>query len=160
MNIRLPYKPTHSVEWLEKHLSENYYKKSYDRFMWWRSYTTKKTPLTNRHPLRDRILNGDFDYGSFKYEAELVEHRMNEKYKELHNDSGRYVQETSLDRARRKRLLEDYEKDEAKKLEELKKAFTTYRWRLTRNQYDEEVLNFDGDELIDFYFYIEEKYSK
>lgn len=159
MNINLPYKPVHSVEWLEEHLTTNYYKKPYDRFMWWRSYTTKKTPLTNRHPLRDRILNGDFDYGSFKYEAELVEHRMNEKYKELHNDSGRYVQETSLDRARRKRLLEDYEKDEAKKLEELKKAFTNYRWRMTRDQYDEEVLNWEGN-LIDFYFYIEEKYSK
>ena len=59
----LPYNPVHSVEWLEKYLKTNYYKKKYDRFMWWRSYTLRNNPLSNRHSLRDRILNGDFELG-------------------------------------------------------------------------------------------------
>ena len=40
-------------------------RKPYDRFMWWRSYTPKNKPLTNRHPLRDRIANGDFEQGPY-----------------------------------------------------------------------------------------------
>ena len=122
MNINLPYSPTTSLEELEDHLTTNYFKKPYDRFMWWRSYTLKNKPLTSRHPFKDRILNGDFDIGSFKYEAQVVEHRMNDKWRELYRDTGRYVEETSLDRARRKRLLEDFEKDEANKLQELENA--------------------------------------
>ena len=31
----LPYKPVNDKKWLEKYLGSNYYKKKYDRFMWW-----------------------------------------------------------------------------------------------------------------------------
>ena len=55
-----PFSPLHSKKWLEKYLSTNYYKKKYDRFMWWRSYSLKNKPLDKNFPLRDRILNGDF----------------------------------------------------------------------------------------------------
>jgi len=157
MNINLPYSPTTSLEELEDHLTTNYFKKPYDRFMWWRSYTLRNKPLTPRHPFKDRILNGDFDIGSFKYEAQVVEHRMNDKWRELYKDTGRYVEETSLDRARRKRLLEDFEKDETNKLQELERGFLM-TFKITKDQYEEEVMNTDL-ELIDLYFYIEEKYG-
>lgn len=157
MNINLPYQPLHSTEWLESFFSQNFYKKPYDRFMWWRSYTTKTKPLSHRSTLKERILNGDFDASPFKFESEIVEHRLNEKYKALYKDTGRYVEETSLDRSRRKRLLQDYEKDEAKKLEELQKAFLL-NFKITKEQYEEEIVNADLD-LIDFYFYVEEKYG-
>jgi len=157
MNINLPYSPFHSIEWLEKFFSENYYKKPYDRFMWWRSYTSKNKPLSNRATLRDRILNGDFDTSPFKFEAEIVEHRINNKWLELRNDSGRYVEETSMDRSRRKRLLEDFNKDEINKLEELKKSFLL-TFKITDELYEKEILNTEL-ELIDFYFFIEEKYG-
>lgn len=153
----LPYTPTHSLEWLESFFKKNYYKMPYNRFMWWRSYTTKTKPLTTRHPLRERILNGDFDYSSYSYEAEVVEHKINDKYKLLRNDPGKYVEETSLDRSRRKRLLEDFNKDETTKLEELKNAFLT-TFKLDRDQYEYELMNTEL-ELIDFYFFIEEKYG-
>ena len=91
MIITTPYTPIHSVEWLEDFFAKNYYKKPYDRFKWWRKYTSKTKPLSTRVPLADRILNGDFDIGSYGFEAELVEHTINDKYVELYNDQGRYV---------------------------------------------------------------------
>lgn len=155
MIINLPYKPTHSVEWLEDFFAKNYYKKPYDRFKWWRKYTSKMKPLSNRCTLRDRILNGDFDIGSYRFEAELVEHTINKKYTELFNDQGRYVEETSLDRARRKRLLEDFDKDEARKLEELVKSLEELL-PITKDEIWEELANYT-DTLIEFYYYITEK---
>jgi len=117
MDAYLPYKPIHDVEWLEKYLKKNFYKKKYDRFMWWRSYTLRNAPLSDLHPLRDRINNGDFDLGSFTFEIELVQHRMNKKYIE-HKHEDTYVEDTQLDKARLKRLQEDRDKDEKTKLEE------------------------------------------
>ena len=78
--------------------------------MWWRSYTLKNPPLSSKHPLRDRILNGDFDLGPFVFEIELVEHRINEKCKDhKYEDTAREA--IQLDKARRKRLQEDRDKD-------------------------------------------------
>lgn len=158
MQVTLPYSPTHSQEWLEQFFEKNYYKKSYDRFMWWRSYSPKRKPLHPRSSLLDRILNGDFDLASYKYEVEAVEHKLNQKFIDLIEDQGRYVEEASLDRARRKRLLEDFEKDELSKLAELKKQFLIV-FKITEEEYEQEILNTDL-ELVDFYYFIEEKYGK
>ena len=156
--MNLPYSPIHSKEWLEKYLKKNYYKKKYDRFMWWRSFTLRNNPLSNRHPLRDRIINGDFDLGSFVFEIELVEHRINEKFKEIGHDYVQYVEAISLDRARIKRLKEDRDKDEAKKLVELKNAFLS-EFKMTKEQYEKEVVKAHKD-LLTFYFKMESKYGK
>lgn len=132
--------------------------------MWWRSYTPKNKPLTSRHPLRDRIANGDFEQGPYLMEVELVLHTMNDKYLDAVTTNGEvdwslYHSNTSVDRARKKRLIEDHEKEEQRKLTELRNAFTSYRWRLTKEQYDIEVEKFNGT-ILEFYDYIEEKYSK
>ena len=152
-----PYNPTHSKAWLERYLKKNYYTKKYDRYMWWRSYTLRNQPLSNRHPLRNRILNGDFDLGSYVFEIELVEHRMNEKsLSHKHEDT--FQEETQVDKARRKRLQEDRDKDEVNKLHELKKSFL-YEFKMTKEQYDKEVVKPNKD-LISFYFKMEDKYGK
>ena len=158
MNIALPYKPAHTEQWLEKYFKKNYYKKPYNRFHWWRGYVEKTKPLSNRSHLRDRILNGDFDFGPYKLEVEVVEHRINQKYQELFYDQGRYVEETSLDRARRKRLLEDFEADEKRKFEELAKSFSDLIG-LTKEQVLDELADF-SDTLIEFYYYLTEKYPR
>jgi len=154
----LPYKPVHSKEWVERYLNKNYFKKKYDRFMWWRSYSLRNNPLSNKHPLRDRILNGDFDLGSYVFEIELVEHRLNEKHQTLGHDEVQLREAIQLDKARRKRLQEDRDKDEKAKLEELKKAFL-FEFRMTKEQYEKEVVKSHKD-LITFYFKMEEKYGK
>jgi len=161
--VDLPWNPKWSKKWIEKKLSANYFKKPYDRFMWWRSYTPKNKPLSNRHPLRDRIANGDFEQGPYLMEVELVLHTMNAKYLEAVTtngevDWGTYHSNTSVDRARKKRLVEDHEKEELRKLTELKSAFTSYRWKLSKDQYDNEIDNFNGT-ILEFYDHIEEKYG-
>lgn len=152
-----PYNPTHSKAWLERYLKKNYYTKKYDRYMWWRSYTARKPPLSNKHSLRDRILNGDFDLGPFVFEIELVQHRLNEK-SALHKHEDTYREATQLDKARIKRLKQDRDKDELIKLHELKKSFL-YEFKMTKEQYDREVIRPHKD-LISFYFKMEDKYGK
>ena len=159
MFINLPYNPVHSLEWLEKFFKKNYNKKPYDRFMWWRSYSPKFRPLHNRVPFRDRILNGDFDMAPYKFEAEIVEHRMNQKWLDGgYKDGAKFTEETSMDRARRKRLLEDFDKEETKRLEEIKKGFVN-EFKMTKEQYDDEVVNSNANSLIDFYYEMETKYG-
>lgn len=158
MNYRLPYSPTLSKEWLQDYLDTNCKKLNYNRFMWWRSYTSKNKPLTTQHRLPDRILNGDFDPSHYKFEADLVEHRMNEKFVECHPDSAKFIELTSLDRARRKRLLEDHEKDEGTKLHELKRLFIR-EIKMTREDYENEIDISKADTLIEFYYEMVEKYG-
>lgn len=158
MTVSLPFKPAHSIEWLEEFFSKNFYKKPYDRFMWWRSYTPKNKPLPYRALLIDKIKNGDFDLSPFLYEAEIVEHRLNQKYAKLINDPGRFEEETAVDKARRKRLLEDFEKDESKKLNDLYKEFSVLIG-ISAKDVENELAEFDG-ELIDFFHYITEKFPR
>jgi hypothetical protein len=158
MNIHLPYSPSHSLEWLENFFKKDYYKKPYDRFMWWRSYTPKRRPLHPRQPLIDRIINGDFDVAPYRFEAEIVEHRLNEKWVEFRDDPGRYLQEESVNIARRKRLLQDYEKEENKRLEELRNLFVR-EFKITKQEYDKEVVYTRTNSLVDFYYEIKEKYG-
>ena len=154
----LPYKLVHTQEWLEKYLSSNYYKKKYDRFMWWRSYSLKKKPLDNLQPLRKRIENGDFELGPFVFELELVQHRINEKYTKLGHDQVQYIEAIQLDKARIKRLQEDRDKDERLKLETLKKAFVL-EFNIDKKQYDREAGR-PNTSILSFYDKMEKRFGK
>ena len=161
--LNLPFRPKWSRQWIEKKLSERYFKKPYDRFMWWRGYTPKNKPLTSRHPLRERIANGDFEQGPYLMEVQLTYHTMNDKYQESITRGGEvdyslYHTNTSIDRARKKRLIEDHEKDEYKKLDDLRNEFLK-EFKMTKEQYDKEVEKTSGTTL-EFYFQMEEKYGK
>ena len=163
MQINLPHTPKWTKSWIEQKLSKEYFKKPYDRFMWWRGYTPKNKPLTARHPFKDRVLNGDFEPGPYLMEVELVHHVINEKYIQNTSsagdvDHGKYHQETSIDRARKKRLVEDHEKEEARKLMELRNQFVK-EFLITKEEYDAEVIDTSGS-VTDFYFEIEDKYGK
>ena len=142
---------------VEKQLSQ-YQKINYNQFRWWRMYQPKHKPLDNRKPLRDRILNGDFDYSCYKAQQYWVEYQLNDILEECGVDYQMYLEKTSVIRARRKRLIEDFEKDEADRLLSLKTAFTQH-YRLTRDQVEEEMINFSGDSLIDFYYHIHEQHK-
>ncbi len=163
MSVNLPETPRFSRRKLEKMLSDRYFKKPYDRFMWWRSYTLKNKPLDKKASLRDKILNGDFDQGPFLLEIELAKHTINDKWLACMTtngepDHGLFHGETSIDRARIKRLREDFEKDETNKLETLKKEMMKL-FRMDRETYDDEVVNTSACDLINFYYKMEEKYK-
>tara|TARA_B100001564_G_C20669339_1_gene685325 strand:- start:6437 stop:6934 length:498 start_codon:yes stop_codon:yes gene_type:complete len=153
----LPWQPTLDIGWLERFFRKNYYKKPYDRFMWWRSYTPKFKPLSNKSPFRDRIANGDFDIAPYRFEAMLVEHRMNQKWIDCKGYEDTYREATQVDKARRTRLLEDYDKEETKRLQELRKGFIL-NLKITGEQYDKEVLR-PSKNLLSFYDKMEKKYG-
>ena len=77
-------------------------------------------------------------------------------WEKMSPDYAKWVEESSLMRARRKRLLEDHEKEENKKLEELIREFTR-NYRVTKEQVEDEMLNWDGD-LHKFFLYMDDKY--
>jgi hypothetical protein len=157
MEDMCPFKPVHSVEWLENYFAENCFKKPYDRFMWWRGYVTKKKPLYPQAYFKDKVENGDFDFPHYRYEAELVEHKLREAYLNR-SDIVQFNESQSLNLARRKRLLEDHTKEESKRLESLyKECWKNYR--LSREQVEEEIMNLDGDSVKDLYLVLEEKYG-
>ena len=161
--VTLPNNPSLTRKELETTLRKRYYKKPYDRFMWWRSYTLKNKPLDKKSNFRDRILNGDFEQGSYLLEIELARHTMNDKYLEAITTNGDvdwslYHSNTSIDRARIKRLNEDYEKDEKTKLEEVKKGFLLHI-KMTGKQYDREVVNTGAKDLVTFYDRMAKKYG-
>lgn len=153
------YNPVHSEEWLLKYLNKNYFKKPYDRFMWWRSYSPKTKPLHKRNALIDKIKNGDYEMGSFSFEIQLVEHKLNKTYSEVYPDMAMYLEKESMNLARRKRLLEDYGKDEKAKLEAIYKDFQE-AFRITKSQIDDDFDQEGFDSLIDYYYYCEKKYNK
>jgi hypothetical protein len=152
-----PYSPVTSRKQLDKKFSK-LRKLNYNAFRWWRIYDNPNKPLDNKALFRDRILNGDFDYSHYKYQADWCEHEMNDIATECGEDIGKYVEKTSLLRSRRKRLLEDFEKDENGKLEILFQQFVKY-FKIEKEQVIEECLKCSG-ELIDLYYIIEDKYPK
>jgi len=150
------FNPTFSREQLQKEFSK-LQKLNYNQFRWWRMYDTKNKPLNKRQPLRDRILNGDYDFSHYWYQAAWVEHDINDLEIECNGDHGLFAEKSAVLRARRKRLLEDFERDEKEKLEELYREFPKY-FKISKDQVKEEILKFSGS-LIDFYYHIDDKYK-
>lgn len=130
---------------------------NYNQFRWWRMYQSKNKPLGNRQPLRDRILNGDFDFSHYWFQAAWVEHDLNDLEIECNGDAGLYVEKGRMMRARRKRLLEDFEKDEHEKLTFLYNEFPKY-FRISKDQVKEEMSEWSGS-LINFYYHLDENYK-
>ena len=73
---------------------------------------------------------------------------MNEKYLDCKGDQVIFRDVTKLDSAGRKRLLEDFDKEETFRLEELRKLFIL-EFKMTGEQYDREVIK-PSKNLLDF----------
>ena len=147
-----PFKPLHTEEWLEKYFKKNFYKMPYNRFMWWKSYTPKNKPLPNTASFEQKVKNGDFDLSPYKFEAEIVEHRLRKKWFEF-RDTAEFLEAAAVDIARRKRLLEDHEKDEAKKLDAFFRGMSR-TFKVERNVIEDYLDSFDGDTVQEFYTYL------
>ena len=143
---------------IQKRLDENYQKLNYNQFRWWRWYESRNKSLPYKSSFRDKILNGDYDISPYLLQSQLCEHMLNELLEECDSDYQKYLEKGKLLIARRKRLLEDYEKDEFNKLEEIYSQFQK-NFDITRKQVEEEAIEC-RDDLIDLYYIIEEKYGK
>ena len=60
---------------------------------------------------------------------------INEKIEECNNDKQKFLEKHSVDLARRKKLWEDFEKDENNKLEDIKKNFVSV-FEMTEDDYE------------------------
>ena len=143
---------------IQKRLDENYQKLNYNQFRWWRWYESRNKSLPYKSSFRDKILNGDYDSSPYLLQSQLCEHMLNELLEECGIDYQKYLEKGKLLIARRKRLLEDYEKDEFNKIEEIYSQFQK-NFDITREQVEEEAIEC-RDGLIDLYYIIENKYRK
>ena len=143
---------------IQKRLDKNYQKLNYNQFRWWRWYESRNKSLPYKSSFRDKILNGDYDSSPYLLQSQLCEHMLNELLEECGIDYQKYLEKGKLLIARRKRLLEDYEKDEFNKIEEIYSQFQK-NFDITREQVEEEAIEC-RDGLIDLYYIIENKYRK
>ena len=142
----------HSREVVEEHISK-LQPLNYNQFRWWRTHTDNVQPLGKRHPLKDRIINGDFEPSSYFWQAQLSLYTALDKVDLNKDDHQMQMEKLAVDLARHKRLMEDYEKEEAGRMEALYDAFTS-AYKLTKSELEEHFLNFSGT-ILDFYEYAE-----
>jgi hypothetical protein len=150
---------------LYKRINENLVKKeisklkpiNLNRFYWWRKFDKKNKSLPPNSLLLHKIQNGDYDFSQYYWQAYFCEMKINEKYEQYEGDIQKLIENDSIDFARRKRLWEDFEKDERNLLNELKKQFIN-EFTITPEQYEEEIESFNGT-LEELYFYFVKKYE-
>ena len=123
---------------------------NYNKFMWWRTHTDKVVPLGKRSPLKERILNGDFNPSSFFWQAQLALYTAKDKLDLSKHDTRYQIEICAVDFARHKRLMEDFEKEESTRMASLYDTFTE-AFQITKEELEEEFLKYPGD-ILSFYY--------
>ncbi len=132
-------------------------KLNYNQFRWWRMYESKNKPLKGKASFRDRILNGDYEVSCYLDQARWCEHEINDLYERYKNDDVQLSENTKMWKARRSRLIEDYDREELEKLTAITNGFHQ-NFQITKDEVKKEMVNCRGS-LIDLYYIIEEKYK-
>jgi hypothetical protein len=128
-------------------------KNTYNRFYWWRRFQPRET-LHKYRRLNERIPNGDFEVSDYHWQLQYEDVLEKEATANEPNPDRKHEIRCMFGE-RKRRLSKDYEMDEKKILDEMYKAFKT-ELKMTREQVDEEMLNFEGT-LSEFYHYIYNK---
>jgi hypothetical protein len=147
----------HSREIVEEHISK-LQPLNYNQFRWWRTHTDNVKPLGKRAPLKDRIMNGDFEPSSYFWQAQLALHIAKDKIDLNHHDVQYQLEILAVDLARYKRLMEDFEKEESQRMGDLYDAFTS-AYKITKSELEEAFLKWSGD-IASFYGMAEEFFRK
>lgn len=124
----------------------------YNKFFWWRNYTPKTKPLGKHSSLVEKIHNGDYDISPYYWMAQKAIVEAQKKIDVEKDMISVQKEKTSIDRERYRRLMDDFEKDDRERLENMYKAFQSM-FRLTKDELDKHILNFDGT-LEDFYYHM------
>ena len=124
---------------------------NYNKFMWWRRFTSKIKPLPKNAKFLDKIKNGEYEFSHYFWQAQFCELEINQKYIEYKRDIHKLLENNGVDLNRRKRLWEDFNKIETETLSQLKKGFTR-EFIMTNEEYDQHVISFDGT-TEEFYMY-------
>jgi hypothetical protein len=124
---------------------------NYNQFRWWRRFDTKTKPLPKGATFFQRIQNGEYEFSHYFWQWKLTEVELNDVYEQYNGDVQKMLEKNGVDFARRKRLMEDFNKDEADRLEALKNGFLR-EFEMTSDDYESSLLKFDGT-TEEFYVY-------
>jgi len=137
---------------LETELSKLWSNK-YNCFKWWRRYKSRDV-LPKKYPLYQKIVNGDYDPSTYLYQADHEVHLLSDKIKNVkHPDEAHDIKNLFMER--RRRLLIDYEKEEASIMRELKSDFCK-TFNIDKKLLESEMETFDGT-LIELYNHLKNK---
>jgi hypothetical protein len=126
--------------------------KTYNKFMWWRRYQSRQTK-PDKSTFYDKIINGDFETSDYYYQAEYENYLLEDAVKDIKHYEDK-VSHISMFRARHKRLMEDYQKEEAEILRKLKLEFKKV-FKIPKEDLERIMETFDGTTL-DLYIYIKD----
>lgn len=126
--------------------------KTYNKFMWWRRYQSRQTK-PDKSTFYDKIINGDFETSDYYYQAEYENYLLEDAVKDIKHYEDK-VSHISMFRARHKRLMEDYQKEEAEILRKLKLEFKKV-FKIPKENLEKIMETFDGTTL-DLYIYIKD----
>ena len=119
--------------------------------MWWRRFNTKTQPLPRGAKFLDRIKNGEYEFSHYYWQWKLTELEINDLCIKYKGDIQKLLENNAVDLARRKRLIDDFEKDENARLKALKDGFMR-EFVMTREEFEEHTIEFGGT-TEEFYFY-------
>ena len=135
-----------SREFLEQKLSK-LQRKTYNQFVWWRRYQQRQ-PLHDRRALHDKIANGDYEPSDYYYQAEHENYLLEDAVEGFKTYEEK-LDKISLFRARHKKLHEDFLKEEAEIMKNIKKDFWK-EFRIKAEELDNIMEGFDGT-MMDLY---------
>jgi hypothetical protein len=125
----------------------------YKKFQWWRRYVSRNT-LPKKTPLYEKIVHGDYDASTYLYQADHEMHLLSDKLQNVkHPDEAHDIKNLFMER--RRRLLIDYEKEEANIMRELKSDFVK-TFKIDRKLLETIMETFDGT-LVELYNHIKNK---
>ena len=122
-------------------------KRTYNQFVWWRRYQQRQT-LHDRRTLHDKIANGDYEPSDYYYQAEHENYLLQDAIKDIDAYEDK-LDKISLFRARYKKLHEDFLKEEAEIMKNMKKDFWR-EFRIEGSDLEKMMEDFDGT-IMDFY---------
>ena len=125
----------------------------YNQWYWWRRFKSRDT-LHKYQPLEAKIKNGDFEVSDYHWWS-LWENELEKEAITKLEDPNKQHELRCLFGERKRRLTEDYIKDEAKILEAMYKDFRV-ELRMKQEEVEDEMLQFEGT-LSEFYYYIYNK---
>jgi hypothetical protein len=139
-------------EFLEDKIGHLYPKK-YNKFQWWRRYHDIQE-LDEKAPIRLKIINGDYDYPNYFYEAQHEVYRMSDEVKDMKFGEDR-IDRINLYMERYRRLMEDSHKEEYKRFNGLKKRLSK-EFKMTKQDLELVMEDFDGT-IDELYLYLKTK---
>jgi len=125
--------------------------KKYNRYHWWRRYQDIQQ-LDEKAPILSKIINGDYEYPLYFYQAQHEIYLMWDEVKDMKPNEDR-IDRINLYMERYRRLMEDSEKEEHKRFNAFKKRLQI-QFKISKEFLEEVMECFEGTNE-DLYLYLQ-----